>query len=72
MMGVGMPKFRKQAEIRVQPLDDPQRLSVILDRAYLARLKAAALAHDTTASEIVRVLVGDWLKKMDKPQTRKA
>lgn len=58
-----MPKFRKQAEIRTQRLDDPQRLSVILDRAELANLKAAALANDTTASEIVRVLVGDWLKK---------
>lgn len=67
-----MPKFRKQAEIRTQPLDDPQRLSVILDRADLARLKSAALAHDTTASEIVRVLVGDWLKNMDKPANRKA
>lgn len=67
-----MQKFRKQAEIRTQPLDDPQRLSVILDRADLAKLKAAALAHDTTASEIVRVLVGDWLKKMDKSANRKA
>ena len=67
-----MSKFRKQAEIRTQPMDDPQRLNVVFDKAQLARLKAAALAHDTTASEIVRVLVGEWLKKMDKPANRKA
>jgi hypothetical protein len=60
-----MPKFRKQAEIRLQPMEDPQRLNVVFDRVQLARLKAEALAHDTTASEIVRVLVGDWLKKVD-------
>ena len=61
-----MPKFRKQAEIRKQPLDNPQKWNVVFDRAELARLKAAAISLDTTAGEIVRVLVRDYLKKMDR------
>ena len=65
-------KFRKQAEIRVNPLDAPTRWNVVLDKGELERLKAAALAQDTTAGEIVRVLVRQYLKSLDKLTARKA
>lgn len=67
-----MPKFRKQAEIRKQPLDNPQKWNVVFDKAELAKLKAAALSLDTTAGEIVRVLVSNYLKSLDKTASRKA
>lgn len=55
-------KFKRQSEIRIQPLAEPVRFGTVLERSDLEDLKAAALSLDTTASEIIRVLVVDFLK----------
>lgn len=52
---------KKQSEIRMQPLADPVRFGIVLERADLEALKIAAIRMDTTASEIIRVLVADFL-----------
>lgn len=56
-------EFKKQAQIRVQPLASPARLGVVLERAALDALKIEALRRDTTASEIVRALIDDFLRR---------
>jgi hypothetical protein len=53
---------KKQSEIRMQPLEDPARFGVVLERADLEALKIAAIRMDTTASEIIRALVADFVK----------
>ena len=59
-------EFKKQAQIRTQPLASPARLGVVLERATLEALKIEALRRDTTASEIVRALIDDFLRRSEK------
>ena len=56
-----MIDVRKQAEIRVNPLKDPARINVVLERETVSRLKLAAVEMDTTTNEIVRALVDQFL-----------
>lgn len=53
---------KKQSEIRMQPLNDPARFGIVLERSDLEALKIAAIRMDTTASEIIRALVADFIR----------
>ena len=59
--------IRQQSEIRIHPIDDPTKITVVLSRADLQRLKIAAVGLNTTVNEIVRVLVADWLDAQEAP-----
>lgn len=53
--------MKTQSEIRMNPLKDPVRINVILEKEQLAQLKLKALYHNTTVNEILRSLIADYL-----------
>lgn len=60
--------IRPQSEIRMQPIDDPVKITVVIGRADLQRLKMAAVELNTTVNEIMRVLAADWLDGLEAPK----
>ena len=56
-----MMRIKQQSEIRMHPIDDPTKITVVLSRADLQRLKMAAAELNTTVNEIMRALASDWL-----------
>lgn len=56
-----MAIIRQQSEIRMQPIDDPTKITVVLSRHDLQRLKLAAVELNTTVNEIMRAVAADWL-----------
>ena len=54
-------KPRKQSEIRVQSLKDPIRVSMMIEKETIARLKERAIALNTTYGEILRCLINEYL-----------
>lgn len=53
--------MKTQSEIRSNPLDEPVRINVILEKEHLTQLKQKALFHDTTVNEIIRNLIADYI-----------
>ena len=60
-----MLDVKKQSEIRQNPIEDPHRIGVILDGETAKKLKMRALEMDTTAAEIIRALVTQYLQGKD-------
>lgn len=56
-----MLEFRDNATIRKEPLEDPIKLNLVIDRSTAQRLKVKAAELDTTMNEILRVLVQRFL-----------
>ena len=53
--------MRTQAEMRQTPMIEPRRTVVIMEQSDFDRLTIAAKKENTTASEIVRTVVREWL-----------
>ena len=63
-----MATIRQQPEIRMHPIDDPTKITVVLSRADLQRLKMAAVELNTTVNEIMRAVAADWLDGLEAPK----
>ena len=58
-------EFTARSRINHSPIDNPCKFQVVLSEKDLKALKKAALDYDTTVSEIIRVLVSEYLKSLD-------
>lgn len=54
--------MRSRKEITTNPLKEPVRINVILEKEMLTALKRIALAEETTVNEIVRSLLDSYVK----------
>lgn len=57
--------MKTQSEIRINPLKEPTRINLILEKDQLAALKSKAAFYDTTVNEILRALITEYIKKED-------
>ena len=57
----GVWTMRSRREITTQPLKEPVRINVVLEKETLKQLKEKALYSETTVNEIVRSLIADYL-----------
>ena len=55
--------MRSRKEITTQPLKEPVRINVVLEKDDLSQLKMKALYNETTVNEIVRSLIADYLQR---------
>lgn len=58
-------KIKTQSDIRVNPLKDKCRMSMILERESFDKLKEIAVNLNTTCNEIVRSLVDEFINNTD-------
>lgn len=58
-------EFTPRSKINHSPIENPCKFQVVLSEKELKALKKAALDHDTTVSEIIRVLVSEFLKSTE-------
>lgn len=58
-------EFTPRSKINHSPIENPCKFQVVLSEKELKALKKAALDHDTTVSEIIRVLVSKFLKSTE-------
>lgn len=58
--------MKTQSEVRVNPLKDPVRINLILEREQLDMLKQKAALHNTTVNEVLRTLAAEYLACCDK------
>lgn len=58
-------EFTPRSKINHSPIENPCKFQVVLSEKDLKALRKAALDHDTTVSEIIRVLVSEFLKSME-------
>lgn len=64
-------EFTSRSKINHTPIDKPIKFQIILPQSDLERLRSNAAKNSTTVSEIVRVLVSEYLKSLDdKPKER--
>lgn len=54
--------FRNNSDVRIHPLANPAKLTVIMEKEEIKELKTVAIEKDTTASEIVRGVIHWYLK----------
>ena len=59
-------EFRDKTEITVTKIENPQRMSCIINGDDLDALRRIALDNHTTVSEIIRVLVREYVGSMKK------
>lgn len=57
--------FTPKSKITHNPIENPCRVHVILAEKDLERLKLEAFTNKTTVSEMIRVLVAEYLKSLD-------
>lgn len=69
--GVDMLEFRDNATIRKEPLEDPVRLNLVIDKRLAQKLKLKAVELDTTVNEILRVLVQKFLDSESQSTTNR-
>ena len=55
--------MRSRREITTNPLKEPVRINVVLEKEDLSQLKMKALYNETTVNEIVRSLIADYLQR---------
>lgn len=58
-------EFTPRSKINHSPIENPCKFQVVLSEKELKALKKSALDHDTTVSEIIRVLVSEFLKSTE-------
>ena len=63
--------MKTQSEIRINPLQDPCRLNLILEKEQLTQLKLKAAFHNTTVNEILRSLVTEYLQKEEETLSKR-
>lgn len=68
----GVWTMRSRREITTQPLKEPVRINVVLEKEILMQLKEKALYGETTVNEIVRSLVADYLTQTKETKETKA
>lgn len=66
-----MLEFRDNATIRKEPLEDPVRLNLVIDKRLAQKLKLKAVELDTTVNEILRVLVQKFLDSESQSTTNR-
>lgn len=54
--------MRSRREIATNPLKEPVRINVVLEKEDLKKLKLKALCGETTVNEIIRSLITDYLR----------
>jgi len=59
-------EFTTRSRINHSPIDNPCKFQVVLSEKDLKALKKAALYYDTTVSEIIRVLIHEFVTKREK------
>jgi hypothetical protein len=58
-------EFTPKSKLTHTPIEKPCRTQVVLPESDLNKLKINAFLHKTTVSEIIRVLVSEYLKSLD-------
>jgi hypothetical protein len=58
-------EFKPRSKINHSPIENPCKFQVVLSEKNLSALRKAAFDNDTTVSEIVRVLISEYLKSLD-------
>jgi hypothetical protein len=58
--------IKTQPDIRLNPLKDKCRMSMIIERSSLEQLKEIASGLNTTCNEIVRALIDEFISNTDR------
>lgn len=58
-------EFAPRSKINHSPIENPCKFQIVLPEKDLSALKKAAFDNNTTVSEIIRVLVSEYLKSLD-------
>ena len=66
-----MMEFLPKSKVTSIPIDDPERLQIIVPGRYAERLKIESIRHKTTVSEIVRTLIASYVKELDRDELKK-
>lgn len=59
-------EFTPRSKINHSPIENPCKFQVVLSEKDLSALKKAAFDNDTTVSEIIRVLIHEFVTKREK------
>lgn len=62
--------IRKNSELRTNPLNNPVKIHLTIEKDSLAALKKKALELGTTYSEIIRALIEEYLENKTQGEGR--
>lgn len=64
-------EFTPKSKVTSIPIDDPERLQVVVPGKHMERLKIEAIRHKTTVAEIVRTLISAYINDLDRDEIKK-
>lgn len=58
-------EFTPKSKLTHTPIENPKRINLFLPESDFVKLRNQSILYNTTVSEIIRVLVSEYLKTLD-------